>query len=119
MILLAALLLCGCGSSPKSETSAETPGTVPEAVNTETPEPTPMPTPEPTPTPVPELTFPDGSVHRADETELNLSKLSHRDVQKTVELLKQMPDLHKIDLGTDGAWTGIQPELTEETASLE
>ena len=74
---------------------------------------------EPTPIPVPEYTFPDGSVHRADETALDLSSLTHRDVETVAALLQEMPDLQEIELGTDGAWTGTQPELTEETAMQE
>ena len=115
MILLAALLLCGCGLSTGKENTDQSSTSAPEAAGTETAEPTPSPTPTPapTPTPVPELSFPDGSVHKADETELDLKKLSHKDVAETAELLRQMPDLQTIDLGTDGAWTGVQPELND------
>ena len=108
MILLAALLLCGCGSPAGKEKPAQGSGPAPEAAGAETAEPTPSPTPTPAPTPaptpVPELSFPDGSAHKIDETELDLKKLSHKDVAKTAELLRQMPDLQTIDLGTDGAW---------------
>ena len=123
MILLAALLLCGCGSPAGKEKPAQGSGPAPEAAGAETAEPTPSPTPTPAPTPaptpVPELSFPDGSAHKIDETELDLKKLSHKDVAKTAELLRQMPDLQTIDLGTDGAWTGVQPELNDETTSRE
>ncbi len=91
------------------------PEAAPEAAGTEAPE----ANPAPTPAPVPELTFPDGSVHRIDETALDLTRLSHKDVKATAALLKQMPDLQTVDLGTDGAWTGTPPELTAETAAQE
>ena len=114
MILLAALLLCGCGSSAEKEKPAQNTEAVAEEAET-----SPTPTPEPTPTPVPELMFPDGSVHKVNETKLDLSALSHRDVAKTAELLKQMPDLQTVELGTDGAWTGVQPELSDETTAMD
>ena len=123
-VFLTGLLLCGCGAAAETETKIETETEkstqnaepVSEAVE-ETP--TPTSSPEPTPTPVPELTFPDGSVHKADETKLDLSRLSHKDVAKTAELLKQMPDLRTVELGTDGAWTGSPEELTYQTAAIE
>ena len=93
-ILILALLLfclCGCGAAAVSADP--------------TPSPTAEPTPEPTPTPTPVLTFPDGSTHQIDETRLTLHQLAHKDVAETAELLKQMPKLERIDLGTDGAWT--------------
>ncbi|MCR5089464.1 MAG: hypothetical protein K6C08_08140 [Oscillospiraceae bacterium] len=106
---IAALLLfclCGCGAAAVS------------ADPTASPEPTAEPTPSPTP--VPELVFPDGSSHRADETGLNLATLVHGDVEETAELLKQMPLLEHIDLGTDGAWTETgRAELNAETAAVE
>ena len=116
IILLAVMLLflCGCGAIAGTAATAPTP--IP------TPEPTPTPTPEPTPTPIPEFTFPDGSVHLADETQLDLSKLNHKDVTETAALLKQMPDLQKLDLGSDGAWTAKvedRAELNAETAMVE
>ena len=52
----------------------------------------------------PKLRFPDKVVTRADDTELDLSKLSHENVTEAAELLRQMPELKEIDLGTDGAW---------------
>ena len=113
-ILMTALLflLCGCGISAVSANSAPSPEPTAEA--------TPEPTPEPTPTPVPELSFPDGSTHKADETELDLSGLKHQDVAATAELLKQMTELRRIDLGSDGAWTETgRAELNAETAAIE
>ena len=102
----------------------EKPGTDEEEENsaepTSTPEPTPTPTPEPTPTPVPELVFPDGSSHRVNQTRLDLSRLTHKDVRKTAELLREMPDLVRVNLGSDGAWTKTdRAELNEQTASVE
>ncbi len=120
-LLTGVLLLCGCGASAGNDSPVPGPEAAPEAAGTEAPEANPAPTstPVPTPTPVPELTFPDGSVHRIDETGLDLTRLSHKDVKATAALLRQMPDLQTVDLGTDGAWTGTPPELTAETAAQE
>ena len=56
---------------------------------------------------------------RTDAKELDLSELSHRDVANTAAMLKLLPELESVDLGSDGAWTGNPPELTQETASEE
>ncbi|MBQ9661578.1 MAG: hypothetical protein IJV40_00340 [Oscillospiraceae bacterium] len=112
-LLTVALLLfclCGCGAAAVSADPTPSPATEPE----------PTSTPEPTPTPTPMLSFPDGSTYRVDETRLTLHSLTHKDVAATAELLKQMPDLERIDLGTDGAWTRTERvELNAETASVE
>ena len=106
-VLLAVLLsgcLFGCGREAVSE------------------DPAPDPTVETTATPVPVsvLRFPDGSAHQADETRLDLQGLTHKDVPETAELLKQMPELEYVDLGTDGAWTETErAELNAETAAAE
>ena len=106
-LLLAVLLsgcLFGCGREAVSE------------------DPAPDPTVETTATPVPVsvLRFPDGSAHQADETRLDLQGLTHKDVPETAELLKQMPELEYVDLGTDGAWTETErAELNAETAAAE
>ena len=106
-LLLAVLLsgcLFGCGREAVSE------------------DPAPVPTVETTATPVPVsvLRFPDGSAHQADETRLDLQGLTHKDVPETAELLKQMPELEYVDLGTDGAWTETErAELNAETAAAE
>ena len=124
-------LLCGCGASAVSpdpaisqkaeEEADEAAETAESAEQTEAPEAAePEEMPEPTPTPVPELRFPDGSVHKVDATRLSLTKLKHKDVEEAAELLRQMPDLVRIDLGTDGAWSKIErAELNAETASIE
>ena len=54
----------------------------------------------------PKLRFPGHVVARADDTQLDLSKLGHKDVAAAAELLLQMPELKTLDLGSDGAWTG-------------
>ncbi len=88
LLLLSALLLCGCAAD------SEQPVSLAEA--------TPAVTPVPTPTPVPELHFPDGSVHSPDETALKLTELSHEDVKAVAGLLRQMPSLHYVNLGKEG-----------------
>ena len=105
--LSALLLLCGCGFSENTADPTGAGSSTSAFVE------------EPTPTPITELTFPDGSVHMADETSLDLSGLAHADVAKTAELLKQMPNLETLELGSDGAWTGTPPELTAATACVE
>lgn len=116
MIFTAAMvMLCGCGVAAGSADPA--PGSAVE--DAATPEVTAEPTPEPTPTPTPELTFPEGSTYRVDETTIDLSKLRHQDVAETAGLLGQMTALRKIDLGSDGAWTETdRAELNAETAAV-
>ena len=106
--LLVAVLLSGCLFGCGREAVSEAPA--------------PDPTVEPSATPVavPVLSFPDGSAHQADETRLDLQGLTHKDVPETAELLKQMPELEYVDLGTDGAWTETErAELNAETAAAE
>ena len=106
--LLVAVLLSGCLFGCGREAVSE--------------DPAPDPTVETTATPVPVsvLRFPDGSAHQADETRLDLQGLTHKDVPETAELLKQMPELEYVDLGTDGAWTETErAELNAETAAAE
>ena len=104
VVVLLSGCLFGCGREAVSE------------------DPAPDPTVETTATPVPVsvLRFPDGSAHQADETRLDLQGLTHKDVPETAELLKQMPELEYVDLGTDGAWTETErAELNAETAAAE
>ena len=119
LTILLLALLCGCGAAavsadptpaPSKETAEEAAAETPEATET----------PEPTPTPVPELTFPEGSVYPVDADRVSLHKLTHKDVAEAAELLKQMPALTRIDMGTDGAWTKLdREELNAETAAME
>ena len=123
LTILVLAMLCGCGAAAVSTDptpSAEKETT--EETAEETPEPTETPTetPAPTPTPVPELSFPEGSVYPLDATRVSLHKLKHKDVAEAAELLKQMPALERIDMGTDGAWTKLnREELNAETAAVE
>ena len=115
-IILAALmlaLLCGCGAAAVSSDPTPVPAkeSVEEAAE-KTPEPT--ETPEPTPTPVPELSFPEGSVYPQDAARVSLHKLTHKDVAEAAELLKQMPALTRIDMGTDGD-AGADPDACPGT----
>ena len=115
--VLVLALLCGCGAAavsadptpaPEKETAEEAAEETPEAAET------------PEPTPVPELNFPEGSVYPLDATEVSLHELKHKDVTEAAGLLKQMPGLERIDMGTDGAWTEVnREELNAETAALE
>ena len=119
LTILVLAMLCGCGAAAVSAdpTPAPTKKSAAEAAE-ETPEPS--ETPEPTPTPIPELSFPEGSVYPLDATRVSLHKLTHKDVAEAVELLKQMPALERIDMGTDGAWTKLdREELNAETAAME
>ena len=106
--LLVAVLLSGCLFGCGREAVSENPAPVPTVETTATP------------VPVSVLRFPDGSAHQADETRLDLQGLTHKDVPETAELLKQMPELEYVDLGTDGAWTETErAELNAETAAAE
>ena len=88
LILITAILLtamlCGCGASP-ANSSGE-----------------------------PKLRFPDKVVAKADDTQIDLSKLNHEGVAEAAELLRQMPELKEIDLGTDGAWAENAAETTRD-----
>lgn len=118
-VLCLALFLTGCGRQRGGEAPSEQNAAgEPEALSGKE-EGKPGEVPAPTPTPVPELTFPDGSVHMADEKTLDLSSLSHADVGGAAALLRQMPNLKSIDMGSDGAWTGDPEPLTAETAAVE
>ena len=106
--LLVAVLLSGCLFGCGREAVSEDPASDPTVETTATP------------VPVSVLRFPDGSAHQADETRLDLQGLTHKDVPETAELLKQMPELEYVDLGTDGAWTETErAELNAETAAAE
>ena len=106
--LLVVVLLSGCLFGCGREAVSEDPAPVPTVETTATP------------VPVSVLRFPDGSAHQADETRLDLQGLTHKDVPETAELLKQMPELEYVDLGTDGAWTETErAELNAETAAAE
>ena len=84
LVIVFVLLLCGCGASPANSPAG------------------------------PKLRFPDKVVARADDTELDLSKLSHENVAGAAELLRQMPELKELDLGTDGAWGENAAEATRD-----
>ena len=135
-LLLSVTCLCGCRAanslskddlafSPAGDPGPETVETAPDSGPSPT-ETKPDAEPETeseaasvTPSPVEELTFPDGSVHPADETSLSLPDLSHGDVAAVAELLKKMPYLESVDLGSDGAWTEKNREpLNSWTASV-
>ena len=106
--LLLAVLLSGCLFGCGREAVSENPAPIPTVETTATP------------VPVSVLRFPDGSAHQADETRLDLQGLTHKDVPETAGLLKQMPELEYVDLGTDGAWTETErAELNAETAAAE
>ena len=82
--ILLTILLCGCGASG-ANSSGE-----------------------------PKLRFPDKVVARVDDTQIDLGKLSHEGVAEAAELLRQMPELKEIDLGTDGAWAEDALEATRD-----
>ena len=56
-----------------------------------------------TPAPVPEIVFPDGSVHKTPERRVNLSALTHDEVEAYIGVLKQMPKLRRVNLGEEGS----------------
>ena len=113
------LLLCACGAKGvMPAAAADTPAPTAEA----TPEPTPKPTPEPTPMPVPTpalLQFPDGSRHYDYEIRVDLSALEHSGVEEAIALLRQMPNVRSVLLGSEPE-DGSEPRLSfEEIHSMQ
>ena len=45
------------------------------------------------------IRFPNGSSHYSYEINVDLSDLTHSDVPAAIELLKEFPQLHRVDLG--------------------
>ena len=69
--------------------------------------------------PLTEITFPDGSVHKTQERRVDLSVLSHEEVPAAVEVLKQMPKLRYVNLGTeDAAEPGKGQDSAEESVEF-
>ena len=103
------ILLCGCVSGYAEETNGQTRGHAVEAVDnpaeelvTDTDSTSATPVPVTTPAPIPELHFPDGSIHKILERRVNLSDLSHKDVEEAITLLRQFPKLRYVNLGEAG-----------------
>ena len=90
-VLLAAacILFCGCATANRANAAEDRLPVPTEAA--ETPAPTHTPVPVATPRPIPELTFPDGSIHKSLERRLNLTEISHADVEEYLPVLEQMP----------------------------
>ena len=59
-----------------------------------------------------QMAFPDGSTHYDYEVLVDLTMMSHEDVPETIELLKQMPQLHRVDLGEGPLEPEEEPRLT-------
>ena len=102
-LLALCVLLAGCsGLAVRAEASTPTP-TAPAATEE------PVPTPEPTPS---VFRFPDGSEHAVGETRLDLSALTHEQVEETAGYLRQMQNLQYVDLGADRAMTRLERDGT-------
>ena len=101
-VLLAAacILFCGCATANRANAAEDRLPVPTEAA--ETPAPTHTPVPVATPKPIPELTFPDGSIHKSLERRLNLTEISHADVEEYLPALEQMPKLRYVNLGGEG-----------------
>ena len=101
-VLLAAacILFCGCATANRANAAEDRLPVPMEAA--ETPAPTHTPVPVATPRPIPELTFPDGSIHKSLERRLNLTEISHADVEEYLPVLEQMPKLRYVNLGGEG-----------------
>lgn len=118
-LLLTLLLMAGLNLQAAAETEPEETAeaasenatepaeeTAPESTPEPTPEPSPEPTPKPEPTPEATpapLVFPDGSVHQHWVRKLDLSSLEHEQLEETIALLHELPQLHTVDLGCDWA----------------
>lgn len=104
--VLVAVVLCGCSVANASEQTGGKQAVsremaVPAASVPAVSENSPIPVR--TPAPIPELCFPDGSMHKSQERRLDLSDLSHRDVEACLPLLQQMPKLRMVNLGNEGS----------------
>lgn len=93
-MLLGCLLLCACGTPDRIPAATEAPAPE-EAESTPAPSTTPAPSEEPTT----QLVFPNGSVYEGYEISVRLEGLKGSQVSETIALLKQMPNLHNVDLG--------------------
>ena len=58
------------------------------------------------------LRFPNGTETAADAAELDLSTLTHKDLDEAIALLEQMPKLSYVDLGADCAVTRLEQDGT-------
>ena len=93
-MLLGCLLLCACGAPDRIPAETEAPAPE-EAESAPAPSTTPAPSEEPTT----QLVFPNGSVYEGYEISIRLEGLKGSQVSETIALLKQMPNLHNVDLG--------------------
>ncbi|MBQ9661579.1 MAG: hypothetical protein IJV40_00345 [Oscillospiraceae bacterium] len=127
-LIVCFMLLCGCASANGAETRSESgqksltaaeadsgaAESLEQSVETEQAEATPVPVR--TPAPIPEIRFPDGSMHKLPERRVNLSSLTHGEVEAYAEVLSQMPKLRYVNLGEEGSeeqprdlsWTDIR-----------
>ena len=120
LMILVAVMLCGCGATAVSADPATTDASAAPVAESPSSEASEVTSESVDPTPVPELSFPGGSIYKIDETEIALTELTHKDVAEAVTLLREMTELKRVDLGSDGAWTKTdQVELNAETASVE
>ncbi len=100
LLLLCCVLFAGCGQTPASDEPEE--GIPEEAIREE-----PTPSPVYTPDPLPSLRFPNGKSYHGDERRIKLEGLRGSDVAKTIELLRLMPAVQSVDLGTKPETGGL------------
>ncbi len=98
------LLLTGCAAKSVSDPASASPPSKSAAAT---------PVPVRTPAPIPELQFPDGSIHKSLERRLDLSTLTHEELDSYLPFLEQMPKLRYIRLGEESlersfGWEDIQ-----------
>ena len=113
------MLFCGCGkantaesadlatqipasSTEASEATAGVGNAQPDEVQAIAESTAASPAPTQTPEPIPEIRFPDGSIHDLSERRLDLSALSHAEVEDYIEVLRRMTKLRYVDLGEEG-----------------
>ncbi len=91
LILLSALLFCGCGAAQTD------PDIEPEPVEAAS-----VPTPSATQKPSETIVFPDGTAHSPIERKVAIPTICHTETDAFIAALQQLPDLQYVYLGKEG-----------------
>lgn len=90
-LLCLALMGCGNGAAPADDAAVST-----EAAETEA---SPEPAADDLRDENGDLVFPDGSVYHGYEINISLSDIQGKNLERTIAMLHEMPNLHTVDLG--------------------
>lgn len=103
ILLMLCLLLDACGTeSAPPVTESAVPDETPVQASEE-----PVPTAEPLRNAEGDLVFPNGSVYHGSEIKIRLPGLLRTDLERTIALLGEMPNLHTVDLGEKQGARGL------------